>query len=81
MRVKIDNSGSIDYPYIGSLLMKGKTPEQVSNEIADKLRGNYLQAPMVTVSIPVLAKPWALMKALRPRASWTNRVPREYIFM
>ena len=38
-------------------------------------------APMVTVSIPVLAKPWALMKALRPRASWTNRVPREYIFM
>ena len=51
MRVKIDNSGSVDYPYIGSLMLKGKTPEQVGNEIADKLRGNYLQAPMVTVSI------------------------------
>mgnify|MGYP001091009970 FL=1 len=51
MRVKIDNSGSVDYPYIGSLMLKGKTPEQVGNEIADKLRGSYLQAPMVTVSI------------------------------
>ncbi len=28
MRVKIDNSGSIDYPYIGSLLMKGKLPNR-----------------------------------------------------
>lgn len=60
MRVKIDNSGSIDYPYIGSLLMKGKTPEQVSNEIADKLRGNYLQAPMVTVSIAEYRKVYLL---------------------
>lgn len=24
MRVKIDNSGSVDYPYIGSLMLKGK---------------------------------------------------------
>ena len=32
-------------------------------------------APRATVSIPVRAKPWALMKALSPRASWTKRVP------
>ena len=40
--------------------MKGKTPEQVSNEIADKLRGNYLQAPMVTVSIAEYRKVYLL---------------------
>lgn len=66
MRVKIDNSGSIDYPYIGSLLMKGKTPEQVSNEIADKLRGNYLQAPMVTVSIAEYRKVYLLGEVKKP---------------
>lgn len=66
MRVKIDNSGSIDYPYIGSLLLKGKTPEQVSNEIADKLRGNYLQAPMVTVSIAEYRKIYLLGEVKKP---------------
>lgn len=61
MRVKIDNSGSVDYPYIGSLMLKGKTPEQgAGNEIADKLRGNYLQAPMVTVSIAEYRKIYLL---------------------
>lgn len=66
MRVKIDNSGSIDYPYIGSLMLKGKTPEQVSNEIADKLRGNYLQAPMVTVSVAEYRKIYLLGEVKKP---------------
>ena len=69
MRVKIDNSGSIDYPYIGSLLMKGKTPEQVSNEIADKLRGNYLQAPMVPwLAVSQTALTVTIFKFDRPAA-------------
>ena len=34
-------------------------------------------APMSTVYMPVLAYPWALMKALSPRASCTKMVPRE----
>ena len=33
-------------------------------------------APMSTVFMPTWAKPWAVMKALRPRVSSTNRVPR-----
>ncbi len=32
----------------------------MSNEIADKLRGNYLQAPMVTVSIAEYRKVYLL---------------------
>ena len=33
-------------------------------------------APMRTVFMPTWAKPWAVMKAFRPRVSSTNRVPR-----
>ena len=33
-------------------------------------------APMTVVSILVLAKPWAEMKAFMPRVSWTKMVPR-----
>ena len=32
-------------------------------------------APMSTVSIPVTAKPCAVMKALSPSVSWTKTVP------
>lgn len=71
MRVKIDSSGNIAYPYIGSLMLKGKTPEQVSQEIADKLRGSYLQAPMVTVSIAEYRKIYLLGEVKKPDGySW-----------
>lgn len=66
MRFKIDNSGSITYPYIGQLTLRGKTPEQVSKEIADKLRGNYLQAPMVTVSVAEFRKIYLLGEVKKP---------------
>ena len=52
--------------------MKGKTPEQVSNEIADKLRGNYLQAPMVTVSIAEYRKVYLLGEV---KTGWICREP------
>ena len=32
-------------------------------------------APMATVSIPVLAKPWAVIKAFMPKVSCTKMVP------
>ncbi|MBV8043659.1 polysaccharide biosynthesis/export family protein [Pluralibacter sp.] len=66
MRVKIDNSGNVDYPFIGVLQLKGKTPEEVSKEIADKLRGNYLQKPMVTVSIAEYRKVYLLGEVKKP---------------
>ena len=47
-------------------MLKGKTPEQVGNEIADKLRGNYLQAPMVTVSIAEYRKIYLLGEVKKP---------------
>lgn len=66
MRFKLDTSGSITYPYLGKLMLKGKTPEQVGSEIADRLRGNYLQSPMVTVTIAQFRKIYLLGEVKKP---------------
>ncbi|RNM14706.1 polysaccharide export protein, partial [Dickeya undicola] len=51
MKFMLDKSGAITFPYIGQLVLKGKTPGQVSDELTYRLRGDYLQNPMVTVSV------------------------------
>ena len=51
MRFLLDSSGTISFPYIGQLRLIGKTPEDVSAELTQRLRGDYLQNPMVTVTI------------------------------
>ncbi|MGI8471206.1 polysaccharide biosynthesis/export family protein [Pectobacterium brasiliense] len=56
MKFMLDKSGAITFPYIGRLVLKGKTPEQVGEELANRLRGDYLQNPMVTVSIAEFRK-------------------------
>lgn len=56
MHFIIDKSGAINFPYIGPLVLKGKTPEQVSDELTARLRGEYLSKPMVTVSIVAFRK-------------------------
>ena len=55
MRVKIDNSGSVDYPYIGSLMLKGKTPEQVSRPDAGGKREHDPRGPTLT---RLFSRPW-----------------------
>ena len=35
----------------------------------------FITAPMTTEHMATMARPWALMKVFRPRASWTNTVP------
>ncbi|MRS13621.1 polysaccharide export protein [Enterobacteriaceae bacterium RIT691] len=66
MRFKVDTSGSITYPYIGKVMLKGKSPEQVSKEIADRLRGNYLQSPMVTLTVAEFRKVYLLGEVKKP---------------
>lgn len=51
MRFLLDSSGAITFPYIGELRLLGKTPEEVSAELTQRLRGDYLQNPMVTVTV------------------------------
>ena len=38
-------------------------------------------APIITVTMPIFAKPCAVINAFMPRVSWTNTVPKAYIFM
>lgn len=47
----IGASGNFDYPYLGKLLAKGKTPEQLQQEIYTGLDGEFLVAPKIRVNI------------------------------
>ena len=38
-------------------------------------------APIITVTMPIFAKPCAVINAFMPRVSWTNTVPKAYMFM
>lgn len=48
--LQVDASGTIALPLIGTLNASGKSPQQLSEIIATKLRGRYVRDPQVTVS-------------------------------
>lgn len=56
MRFMLDSAGVITFPYIGQLSLKGKTPEDVGAELTRRLSGDYLQNPMVTVTVSEFRK-------------------------
>lgn len=56
MKFIVDKSGSINFPYIGVLALKDKTPQQVDVELTQRLRNGYMVNPMVTVSIAEFRK-------------------------
>ncbi|MCE0493311.1 polysaccharide biosynthesis/export family protein [Vibrio salinus] len=47
----IDSSEKIDYPYLGTIDLKGKTLSQVRNMITKGLKGDYLVDPKVTINM------------------------------
>jgi len=47
--VQVDSSGRLLLPLIGSVVAAGKTAPELSIEIADRLRGEFLQSPQVAV--------------------------------
>lgn len=49
--LQLSSSGTFDYPYLGQLFAKEKTPEQLKNEIYNGLLGDYLISPKVRVNI------------------------------
>lgn len=56
MKFIIDKSGTINFPYIGKVTLKGKTPDQVSADLTGRLSPDYLQNPMVTVNVAEFRK-------------------------
>ena len=47
----VDAAGNLSMPLVGNIVVGGKTPQQVSELVAAKLRGRYVKDPQVTVNI------------------------------
>lgn len=48
---EVDAAGNLSLPLVGSVVAGGKTPAEVSANIAAQLRGRYIKDPQVTVNI------------------------------
>lgn len=51
MRLSVPAEGRVDYAFVGSFELAGKSVEQVQEEITQRLLGDYLINPQVSVSI------------------------------
>lgn len=49
--VQTDASGRISFPLVGTLEASGKTPDELARLIEEKLRGQYVRDPQVTVNL------------------------------
>ena len=47
----IDTSGNVQVPLIGAVRGSGRTPGEMSADIAERLAGQYLRDPQVTVTV------------------------------
>ncbi len=51
MKFKVSKSGVVNFPYIGEVVIAGRTPSAIETEIEERLRGDYLLNPMVTINM------------------------------
>ncbi|HFQ5227099.1 TPA: polysaccharide biosynthesis/export family protein [Vibrio vulnificus] len=51
MKLKIGKAGLVNFPYVGEVKLTGRTPSEIETEIENRLRGDYLLNPMVTVNL------------------------------
>ncbi|ASL29059.1 polysaccharide biosynthesis/export family protein [Azotobacter chroococcum] len=49
--VRLTDAGTFSYPFIGEVLAKGKTSAELEQLLTDKLKGDYLVNPRVSVSV------------------------------
>jgi polysaccharide biosynthesis/export protein len=49
--VQTDASGRISFPLAGIIEAAGRTPNEIENEIEERLRGRYIRDPQVTVNL------------------------------
>jgi polysaccharide export outer membrane protein len=48
---RVGSDGSITMPFLGRVAAQQKTPDELSKFIADRLRGDYLQDPQVSIAV------------------------------
>ncbi|EHU5128442.1 polysaccharide export protein [Vibrio vulnificus] len=51
MKLKVGKAGVVNFPYIGEVRLTGRTPSEIEAEIENRLRGDYLLNPMVTINL------------------------------
>jgi len=51
MEIRLSDAGTISYPFLGEVRVAGLTMAQLESEIATGLKGDYLVAPKVNVSV------------------------------
>ncbi len=51
LTVTVSPDGSITFPYIGKVEVKGKTPAEIQDEIQERLADGYLKYPVVSVAV------------------------------
>lgn len=49
--IRLNDAGIFTYPFVGQINARGKTPNQIEDLIADKLKDGYLKDPKVTVAV------------------------------
>lgn len=49
--LRLTDAGTFSYPFIGEVRAQGKTTRQIEQMIIDKLKGDYLVDPRVSVSV------------------------------
>ncbi|MGH8436433.1 MAG: polysaccharide biosynthesis/export family protein [Pseudomonas sp.] len=49
--LRLTDAGTFSYPFIGEVKAKGKTAAEIEQIIIDKLKGDYLVDPRVSVSV------------------------------
>lgn len=69
VQTKISNNGTIDYPLIGELKIKGLTLTEAEALLDKKLRGDYLIDPQISVSI-IRYRPFFVTGAVRSPGSY-----------
>ncbi|MEI6437325.1 MAG: polysaccharide biosynthesis/export family protein [Candidatus Omnitrophota bacterium] len=50
-QVNVSPDGSVSFPYIGSVMVKGRTVDQVQEEIQTRLGNGYMKYPLVSVTL------------------------------
>lgn len=50
-KIKLSDAGSISYPMLGEIKVKGLTVSELQQKVTDGLKGSYLIDPKVTVSV------------------------------
>ena len=49
--LRVSSNGTVTFPYLGSVEVKGKTPAEVENLLKEKLGKDYLVDPQVIVTV------------------------------